>query len=75
MSAWRDQREAGALESMKARRSGPKADATKTENARLRARVADLESRLETAEELIEAQGIASALLQQLRRKSADPAS
>jgi hypothetical protein len=60
---------------MKARRSGPKADATKTENARLRARVADLESRLETAEELIEAQGIASALLQQLRRKSADPAS
>jgi hypothetical protein len=41
------------------------------ENARLRAQLAELEEKLVTAEELIDAQGKASALLQQMRRKSA----
>lgn len=72
ISAWRDQRDKGALEAMKASRPGPKADATKSELARLRARVTDLEDKLATAEELIDAQGKASALLQQMRRKSAE---
>ena len=74
ISAWRDQRDKGALEAMRASRPGPKADATKAELARLRAKVTDLEDKLATAEELIEAQGKASALLQAMRRKSADPA-
>ena len=75
IAAWRDQRDKGALEAMKARRPGPKADATKAELARLRAKVTDLEDKLATAEELIDAQGKASALLQAMRRKSADPTS
>lgn len=75
ISAWRDQRDAGALEAMKAKRPGPKTDAVKADNARLRDRVAELEERLATAEELIDAQGKASALLQQMRRKSAGPTS
>lgn len=72
ISAWRDQRDQGAFESMKTRKPGPKTDPVRAENARLRAQVAELEGRLETAEELIDAQGKASALLQQMRRKSAD---
>ena len=75
ISAWRDQRDKGALEAMKSKRPGPKADAVKAENGRLRDRVAELEERLATAEELIDAQGKASALLQQMRRKSAEPKS
>jgi hypothetical protein len=75
ISAWRDQRDNGALEAMKAKKRGPKTDAVKSENARLRAQVAALEEKLATAEELIDAQGKASALLQQMRRKSADPTS
>ncbi len=75
ISAWRDQRDKGALEAMRASRPGPKADAAKAEVARLRARVSDLEDKLATAEELIDAQGKASALLQQMRRKSAEPKS
>lgn len=75
VSAWRDQRDKGALEAMKKSRPGPKADAAKAEAARLRAKVAELEEKLATAEELIDAQGKASALLQQMRRKSADPKS
>jgi len=49
-----------------------KGDPIRTENARLRARVEDLESRLEVAEELICAQGKVSALLQRHSRKSAE---
>jgi transposase-like protein len=73
ISAWRDQRDQGALEAMKARKPGPKTDPVKAENARLRARVAELEDKLSTAEELIDAQGKVSALLQQHSRKSAEP--
>lgn len=72
ISAWRDQRDKGALEAMKASKPGPKADPVRAENARLRAEVEDLKERLATAEELIDAQGKVSALLQQHSRKSAE---
>ena len=73
ISAWRDQRDQGALAAMKARKPGPKGDPVRAENARLREQVADLESRLVTAEELIDAQGKVSALLSAHSRKSAEP--
>lgn len=73
ISAWREQRDQGALEAMKSKKPGPKGDPVKAENARLRERVAELEAKLEMAEELIDAQGKVSALLQQHSRKSAGP--
>ncbi len=72
ISAWRNQRDEGALEAMRAKKPGPKTDAARAETARLRARVAELEERLAVAEELIDAQGKVSALLQQHARKSAE---
>ncbi|MHB8246565.1 MAG: hypothetical protein ACYDGN_14695 [Acidimicrobiales bacterium] len=69
---WRKQRDRGALEAMRGRRPGRKGDPVRAENARLRARVEDLEQRLHTAQELIDAQGKVSALLQQQYRKSAE---
>ena len=72
ISAWRDQRDQGALVAMGARRPGPKGDPVRAENARLREQVSNLEERLATAEELIDAQGKVSALLQRHSRKSAD---
>jgi len=73
ISAWRDQRDQGALKAMRAKRPGPKGDPVRAENTRLREQVAGLQERLATAEELIDAQGKVSALLQQHSRKSADP--
>ncbi|MGH6998620.1 MAG: hypothetical protein ACREEO_10500 [Phenylobacterium sp.] len=73
ISAWRDQRDQGALVAMRARRPGPKGDPVRTENARLREQVTHLEERLASAEELIDAQGKVSALLQQHSHKSAGP--
>ncbi|MEZ5243284.1 MAG: hypothetical protein R2696_16310 [Microthrixaceae bacterium] len=75
ISAWRDQRDKGALEAMRASRPGPKADATKAELARLRAKVTDLEDKLATAEELIEAQGKHRRSCRRCAARSADPAS
>lgn len=71
LSEWRKQRDRGALEAMRSKRPGPKGDPVRAENARLRERVAELEAELATAEELIDAQGKVSALLQQHSRKSA----
>ena len=68
---WRGQRASGALESMGRKRPGPKGDPVRVENTRLQAKVAELTDRLATAEELIDAQGKVSALLQQHNRKSA----
>ncbi|MGH9267229.1 MAG: IS3 family transposase, partial [Acidimicrobiales bacterium] len=42
ISAWRDQRDQGALVAMKARRPGPKGDPVRAENARLREQVTHL---------------------------------
>jgi transposase-like protein len=72
VSEWRKQRERGALEAMGAKRPGPKGDPVRAENVRLRARVEELEAELATAEELIDAQGKVSALLQAKSRKSAE---
>ncbi len=72
ISAWRDQRDLGALASMRQAKPGPKTDPVRAENTRLRARVAQLETELVMAEELIDAQGKVSALLQQHSRQSAD---
>ena len=72
ISAWRDQRDQGALAAMKQSKPGPKTDPVRAENARLRARVEQLEAELATAEELIDAQGKVSALLQQHSRQSAE---
>ncbi len=70
---WRVQRDRAGFEGLKDRKRGPKTDPTRVENQRLNARVVELEARLATAEELIEAQGKVSALLQQHNRKSAEP--
>jgi len=72
ISAWRDQRDQGALAAMRSSKPGPKTDPVRAENARLRARVEELEAGLATAEELIDAQGKVSALLQQHSRQSAE---
>lgn len=70
---WRVQRDRAGLEGLKDRKRGPKPDPGRVENRRLTARVVELEARLATAEELIEAQGKVSALLQLHSRKSAEP--
>ena len=64
IDAWRRQRDAGALEGLRDRKTGPKPpEGSRAELARLRAQVARLEDRLATAEELVAAQGKVSALL------------
>jgi BMFP domain-containing protein YqiC len=55
------------------RKPGRKVDTTARELAQLRQRVVELEDKLATAEELIEAQGKVSALLSDMSRKSARP--
>lgn len=73
ISEWRKQRDEGALEGLTDRKAGrPKKDRAKAELVRLRAENDMLRSKLETANELIEAQGKVSALLQSLSRKSAE---
>lgn len=74
IAEWRKQRDAGGLEGLRDRKSGrARKDRTSVELSRLRDRVAHLEAELDTANELIEAQGKVSALLQDLSRKSAEP--
>jgi len=74
ITSWRQQRDEGALEGLRDRPTGrPKKDRTSENLARLRARVTELEGELDTANELIEAQGKVSALLQAKSRKSAEP--
>lgn len=72
ISEWRRQRDEGALEGLRDRKPGrPKKDRTKAELARLRAENERLVAELDTAHELIEAQGKVSALLGEMSRKSA----
>lgn len=70
ISEWRKQRERDALQAMSSKQRGPKTDKLAAENKRLREQLASLEERLGTAEELIDAQGNAFALLQAMSRKS-----
>ena len=73
VSDWRKQRDRGALESMTSKRRGPKAkDPLQSQNESLRKRVKELEEQLDTAEEIIAAQGKVSALLQQMPAKRAE---
>lgn len=72
ISEWRKQRDQGALAGLQAKQRGPKVDAMAAENQRLREQVARLTERLDTAGELIEAQGNAFTLLQALSRKSGE---
>jgi transposase len=70
ISEWRRQRERGAFEAMNAKQRGPQTNGLAEEVKRLREQNARLAERLDTAEELIEAQGNAFTLLQALSRKS-----
>jgi transposase-like protein len=73
ISEWRRQRDEGALEGLRDRRPGrPHKNRTKAELARLRAENDKLRDELDTAKELIEAQGKVSALLQAMSPKSAE---
>lgn len=72
ISDWRKQRELGALEGLERPKGRPPKDRATSDNARLRARIAELEARVETLDELVDAQGKVSALLQRMSRKSAE---
>ncbi len=73
ISEWRRQRDDGALQGLADKPRGrPRKDRGGQENARLRARIAELEARVETLDELVDAQGKVSALLQRMSRKSAE---
>jgi transposase len=71
---WRKQRDNGALEGLISRKTGrPSKDPARTALAKARAENEALRAELDTAQELIQAQGKVSALLQEMSRKSAAP--
>ena len=73
ISAWREQRDKGALEAMSATKRGPKpAEPDESEAARLATENARLQAELDRAREVIRVQGELSALLQRLSDQSAD---
>lgn len=71
ISAWRVQRDQGALAALATPAGRPQADPRERENARLRQRVERLEAELDKARKVIEVQGKLSALLGQLASDSA----
>ena len=70
ISAWRLQRDQGALQALAKPAGRPQADPVDRENARLRARVTRLEADLDKARRVIDVQGGLSALLGQLATDS-----
>lgn len=73
ISAWREQRDKGALAAMEAASRGPKAvDPVAREAERLVAENARLAAELDKARQVIRVQGELSALLAQLSKESAD---
>ena len=70
ISAWRQQRDHGALQALAKPAGRPQADPVDRENARLRARVARLEADLDKARRVIDVQEKLSALLGQLATDS-----
>ena len=70
ISAWRLQRDQGALQALAKPAGRPQADPVDRENARLRRRVQRLEADLDKARRVIEVQGKLSALLEQLATDS-----
>lgn len=76
ISEWRRQRDEGALDGLRDKPAGRRGkDPLRVELDRLREENDRLAERLATAEELIDAQGKAWALLSELSRKSAEPKS
>ncbi len=74
ISEWRRQRDEGALDGLRDKPAGRRGkDPMRVELERLRDENGRLAERLATAEELIDAQGKAWALLSELSRKSAEP--
>ena len=70
LSAWRDQRDKGALAALAAPAGRPAADPAERDNARLRRENERLAAELATARKVIEVQGKLSALLGQLATDS-----
>jgi transposase-like protein len=70
ISAWRQQRDHGALLALAKPAGRAPADPADRDNARLRARVVRLEAELDRARRVIEVQGKLSALLGQLATDS-----
>ncbi len=70
ISAWRAQRDQGALRALAAPVGRPQADPVDRDNARLRRQVAQLQAELDKARRVIEIQGKLSALLEQLATDS-----
>ena len=70
ISAWRQQRDQGALQALAKPAGRAPADPVDRDNARLRARVARLEAELDRARRVIDVQGKLSALLGQLATDS-----
>lgn len=70
VSAWRHQRDQGALQALAKPAGRPQADPLDRENVRLRRRVQRLEADLDKARRVIEVQGKLSALLEQLATDS-----
>jgi len=67
LTAWRKQRDAGALEGLTPRKRGPRsASPEQVENERLRRALDRTQADLETARRVIEVQGNVSALLEDL---------
>jgi len=67
LTAWRKQRDAGALENLAPRKRGPRPPSREqVENRALRQRLERTEVELETARRVIEVQGNVSALLEDL---------
>jgi transposase len=66
LTAWRKQREQGALAALGRRRGRPKGDGREAQVAALRARAERAEAELEKARRVIEVQGNVSALLGEL---------
>jgi transposase-like protein len=66
LTAWRKQRDAGALEALDRKRGRKPADRRDAENAALRRRLERAEAELEKARRVIEVQGNVSALLGEL---------
>jgi transposase len=67
LTAWRKQRDAGALQGLAPRKRGPRGpSAQQVENERLRRALEGTQAELETARRVIEVQGNVSALLEDL---------
>lgn len=73
ISAWREQRDAGALAALGKAAGRAPSDPLERENARLRRENERLTAQLDKAQTVIEIQGKLSALLDQLAPGSSDP--